>query len=249
MTARSLLALFDSVYVLALTAWVGSVLYFSFGLAPILFKGPGSESGGRFVTALLPRFYAWGMTWGAVALPSLMSVPLSFPEYRSPWVALQAMCILAGILIMLYGGNTLTPALNVAQQALPATEERWNQLRRRALWLNHAVLVLGVGLIVTFANRPAPRTSGIVEMSPRERMQYDQSIGKVIEGMEARQGLRAPKAAPGGVGPSRETEHPAVDGETIKELDEIFARKRERDEQRKTTKPPVSPARESREDL
>ena len=143
----------------------------------------------------MPRFYAWGMTWGAIALPSLMGVPLSFPEYRSPWVALQAMAILAGILIMLYGGNTLTPALNAAQEAIPAAKERVDRLRRRAVWLNHAVLVLGVGLIVAFANRPAPRTSGIVEMTPRERAQYDQSIGRVIEDMEARQGLRAPKAS------------------------------------------------------
>ena len=82
MTARSLLALFDSVYVLALTAWVGSVFFFSFGLAPILFRGSGAESGGRFAKAILPRFYAWGTTWGAIALPSLMGVPLSFPEYR-----------------------------------------------------------------------------------------------------------------------------------------------------------------------
>ena len=70
---------------------------------------------------------------------------------------------------MLYGGNTLTPALDAAQEALPAAKERVDRLRRRAVWLNHAVLVLGVGLIVAFANRPAPRTSGIVEMTPRER--------------------------------------------------------------------------------
>ena len=243
MTARSLLALFDSVYVLALTAWVGSVFFFSFGLAPILFKGPGAESGGRFVKAILPRFYAWGTTWGAIALPSLMGVPLSFPEYRGPWVALQAMSILAGILVMLYGGNTLTPALDAAQEALPAAKERVDRLRRRAVWLNHAVLVLGVGLIVAFANRPAPRTSGIVEMTPRERARYDRSIGRVIEDMEVRQGLRAPEASPGAVGPSGEGEHPAVDAETIEELDEIFARKRARDA--KTSKPSRSPARES----
>jgi len=243
-TARSLLALFDSVYVLALTAWVGSVFFFSFVLAPILFKEPGAESGGKFVKAFLPRFYAWGTSWGAIALPSLMGVPLSFPEYRGPWVALQAMSILAGILVMLYGGNTLTPALNAAQDALPAGKERLDRLRRRAVRLNHAVLVLGVGLIVAFANRPAPRTSGIVEMSPRERAQYDRSIGGVIEDMEVRQGLRAPKALPGAVGPPGEDKYPAVDARTIEELGEIFAQKRARDA--KTSKPLRSPARESR---
>lgn len=243
MTARSLLALFDSVYVLALTAWVGSVFYFSFGLAPILFKEPGAEWGGRFLKSLLPRFYAWGTSWGAIALPSLMGVPLSFPEFRGPLVALQALSILAGILVMLYGGNTLTPALNAAREALPAGKERLDRLQRRAVWLNHAVLVLGAGLIVAFANRPAPRTLGIVEMTPRERARYDQSIGKVIEDMEVRQGLRAPKASPGAVGSSGEGEHPTVDAQTIEELDGIFARKRARDA--KTSRPLRGPARES----
>ena len=61
--------------------------------------------------------------------------------------------------------------------------------------------------------------------------------------MEVRQGLRAPGASPGAVGPSGEGEQPAVDAETIEELDEIFARKRARDA--KTPKPSPSPARES----
>jgi hypothetical protein len=243
-TARSLLALFDSVYALALTAWVGSVFFFSFGLAPILFRKSGGESEGRLAKALLPRFYAWGMTWGAIALPSLMGAPLSFPEFRNPWVALQASAILAGILIMLYGGNTLTPALNAAHEAIPAAEERVDRLRRRAVWLNHAVLVLGAGLIVAFANRPAPRTSGIVEMSPRERARYHRAIGKVIEDLERKQGLRAPAASPGAAEASGEGEPLEVDPATIEELDAIFARKRARDAKASRI-PPIPPARES----
>ena len=35
----------------ALTAWVGSVLFLSFGVAPIIFKVLGAESGARFVRA------------------------------------------------------------------------------------------------------------------------------------------------------------------------------------------------------
>ena len=46
MSARMLLAVFDSVYLVALTAWVGSVLFFSIGVAPILFPVLGVEAGG-----------------------------------------------------------------------------------------------------------------------------------------------------------------------------------------------------------
>ena len=84
MSARFLLGFFDSVYVIALTAWVGSILFFSFAVAPVIFTVLGPEAGGRFVRALFPRYYAWGAIAGAVALPAYVAVPLCYPEYRGP---------------------------------------------------------------------------------------------------------------------------------------------------------------------
>ena len=51
MPARFLLGIFDSAYLLALTAWVGSILFFSFGVAPLIFTALGAENGGKFVRA------------------------------------------------------------------------------------------------------------------------------------------------------------------------------------------------------
>ena len=171
MTARFLMAFFDSVYALALTAWVGSILFFSFGVAPTVFKVLGAEAGGRFLRALFPRYYTWGTVSGAIALPSYLGVPLSFPEFRGPIVAVQALTILAGVLIMLYAGNSLTPAINEARDAGPAGQARFDRLHRRSVRLNALVLVLGLGLLIAFANRPTPKTTGIIEPSPRERAQ------------------------------------------------------------------------------
>ena len=90
MSARALLAVFDSVYVVALTAWVGSVLFVSFGVAPIVFTVLGTEAGGKFVRALFPRYYLWGVIAGSVALPAFVAGPLCFPEFRGPRVGVQA---------------------------------------------------------------------------------------------------------------------------------------------------------------
>jgi hypothetical protein len=79
-TARLLLAIFDSVYLVALTAWVGSILFFSFTVAPIIFRVLGPEAGGKFVRALFPRYYLWGVISCAVALPALICGALSVPE-------------------------------------------------------------------------------------------------------------------------------------------------------------------------
>lgn len=166
MTSRSLLGLFDSAYVLALTAWVGSILYFSFGVAPVIFKALDSASAAKFVRALFPRYYAWGAVAGAVALPSFVAGPLCFPEFRGPMVGVQAMAILFCILVMLYAGNSLTPAINAAGDAGPAGEARFNRLHRRAVLLNALVLLIGCVLLIRFATRPSPHTAGIIERFP-----------------------------------------------------------------------------------
>jgi hypothetical protein len=208
-SARSLLVVFDSAYLLALSAWVGSVLFVSFGVAPLIFRVLTAEQAARFVRALFPRYYAWGAICGAIALPALVAAPLTFPEYRRPLVAVQALTIIAGILIMFYGGNTLTPAVNAARDAGPAEQPRFDRLHRRAVRLNGLVLALGVALLIAHAARPAPRTSGIVEMTPAERARYDAEVTQVLSAIEARQARQLP-----------------LDEAAIRELVEIYARRR-----------------------
>jgi hypothetical protein len=224
-----LVAVFDSAYIVAMTAWVGSILFFSFGVAPIIFKVLGAEAGGKFVRALFPRYYLWGAISGAVALPSMVAVPLCYPEYRGPMVGVQALAIIGCTLIMLYAGNSLTPAINQARDAGPAGHGRFQQLHRRSVRLNALVLVVGLGLLVGFANRPAPRTSGIVEQTPTERLRYDEAVSRVIQDVEAKYGLHAPRAAQSGKPADLA---PVIDAETVKEIDSIFAQKRLRDEAR-----------------
>lgn len=166
MNALELLALFDAVYLLAMTAWVGSILFVTFGVAPIIFKVLPADHAGRFVRALFPRYYAWGASCGAIALAAFVCGRLGVPELRGAAVGVQAAALLGGTLLMLYGGNSLTPAINAARDAGPDAAPRFRRLHRRSVWLNGAMLVVGVALLIAFAVRPAPRTAGIVEPPP-----------------------------------------------------------------------------------
>ncbi|SIO33341.1 Uncharacterized membrane protein [Singulisphaera sp. GP187] len=174
--ARFLLAFFDSVYVLALTAWVGSLLFFSFGVVPIVFQVLSPEAGAKLVRALFPRYYTWGAIAGAIALPAFLGVPLSFQEFRGPLVAVQSLMIVTGTLLMLYAANSLTPAINAAVAAGPEGKALCDRLHRRSTRLNIIVLALGIILLVALVNRPEPKTAGIVEPSPleRARSEYEQ---------------------------------------------------------------------------
>lgn len=173
MNARFLLAFFDSVYGLALTVWVGSNLFFAFGVAPIVAQVLGPEASAKLARVLYPRYYTWGAIAGAIALPAYLGVPLSFQEFRGPVVALQSFLIVAGTLLMLYAANSLTPALDAAREAGPAGKVLHDRLHRRAVGLNLVVLGIGVILLLALVNRPAPKTAGIIEPTPLERVRSD----------------------------------------------------------------------------
>jgi hypothetical protein len=228
-TTRYLLAMFDSAYVIALSAWVGSTLFFSFGVAPIIFRELGAEMGGKFVRVLFPRYYLWGAISGAVALPAFVAGPLCYQEYRGPMVGVQALAVIGGILAMLYGGNSLTPAINRARDCRPVDHEQFERLHRRAVWLNAVTMVLGLVLLTGFAMRPAPRTSGIIEMTPGERARYSRAVGRIIEDVEAKHGLRPPPSTEPGDTASPEE---LVGAQTVREIESYYDRKQQRDDRR-----------------
>ncbi len=168
MSAPILMILFDAIYLISLTAWVGSVLFVSLGIAPIIFPTLGPEAGAKFVRGAFLRYYQWGAIAGAIGLPSAVAVPLAFPELRGPMVGVQALVILAATLLMLYAGNVLAPAIEAVRDEGPSGNDRFERLHRRSVRLNFLVMVLGLGLLVAFAARPKPLTRGIVELSPTE---------------------------------------------------------------------------------
>jgi hypothetical protein len=196
-SARFLLVVFDSVFVLALAAWAGSFAFFCFAVSPSTRSVPEDESTNRLIRVLLPRLHTWGAVAGAIALPSYVAVPLCYPEFRGPWVAVQAMIILGGILTMLYAANSLTPAIDAARDSGAAAQRRFEQLCRRSALINALMLAIGIGLLVAFANRPAPRTAGIQELSPAERTRREINAAQ----QRSRDLCPTPAASPTAAGP------------------------------------------------
>ena len=229
MTARYLLTLFDSVYLAALAAWIGGAIFFTFTLGPILLKALGTESTRALVRAVYPRYYSGGAISGAVALASFVAGPLCFQEYRRAMVAVQALAIICVTLLMLYGGNVLTPAICGGGRDRAPNAAHVENLRRREVGLNLLVLFVGLSLLVAHVARPAPTTSGIIELTPRERARYDAAVGRAIEDAEIRYGFRPPR--PEGSGEIAVPD-PLIDAETVGELESYYAKKRLRDQAR-----------------
>lgn len=191
LSAPTVRALFDAALLLSLAAWAGALAAWQFLLAPALARRLGPDEADRLERALRPRLYAWGTTCGALALPALLGAPLSYPEYRSPWIALQAALIALATLAMLHGGNALLPAWEAAARRADAT--RLDRLHRTIRLLDLVALAAATSILVAFAFRPAPRTAGIIEPTPQQRAR---NLGPTPPGTPPRDATPA-QSAPG----------------------------------------------------
>ena len=176
MSAHLLMALFDSIYVVALAGWIGSALFLSSGVIPLIFNHLDAEQADELVGTFVPRYCAGGAICGALALSSMVAVPLCYPEYRGAKVGVQAVAVIACILITLYVGNSLTSALGKAQRDWVIVAGASCAAFSSRCSLSAVVLITASGLLVAFATREAPKTSGIVELTPQERARYDRAI-------------------------------------------------------------------------
>jgi hypothetical protein len=195
--APFLLLVFDVAVTLALGAWLGALAFFTFGLVPIIFKALDRENSRSFVRAIFPIYYNWGVGCTTIALPALVGRALSFPEFRGPWLGIQAALLLGCLLAQLYCGQALTPAINAA----PEGEPRWKKLHARSVVINGLVLLVALGLSIGFALRPKPRTAGIDEYTPEERARYDveyllQLTTPKKKAAQQSEGVSAPKETP-----------------------------------------------------
>ena len=229
LTARHLLIVFDSVYLAALSMWIGGAIFFTFVLAPALLKTCSPEQALTLVRALYPRYFLGGAISGAVALASFVAGPLCYHEYRGAMVGVQAMVIIGVILLNLYGGNSLTPGIRTAGRDSAADFTQLERVRRRTASLSFLILVIGLSLLAVHAARPIPKTLGIRELAPQERARYDAAINRVIEDTEIKYGFRPPRPAGTGLEPATD---PLIDRETVREVESFYARKRLRDQAR-----------------
>jgi len=149
-------ALLRFVHLLALGLWIGSIVFFSLVTAPGLFGALPRDQAGQAVSAIFPRYYAFGAGCGLTALLS----GLLLGARRVSWgrllmIELALLALMTGI--VLYSGRVVLPQASEARAALDGTREtpapdaaqaRFDALHRRSVLLNGTVLLLG---IVVFA--------------------------------------------------------------------------------------------------
>ena len=144
-------------YVLTLAVWIGSIVLFSFAVAPTVFKTLKPEDAAALIRRIFSKYYLIGIVCSAVGIVSvgLLLADRSFGK----WPAILTLLLLAGM-----GGTDLwlrqgvMPHMNHLRDQRAAVESsgkqpdeelerEWKGLHRLSVQMNGVVLLCGLVLV------------------------------------------------------------------------------------------------------
>jgi hypothetical protein len=140
------LTLINFIYLLSLACWIGSIIFFSFFVAPVVFKTLEREKAGEVVGNILSRYYMIGYVSGVLVLMALL---LNGPAGLK-WCALGVMMVgtaCAGLIVNPKAKTLKGKLKDSPEAAKPALEARFKTLHSLSVKLNAAVLFAGLWLL------------------------------------------------------------------------------------------------------
>ncbi len=144
-------------YLVSLGVWVGSIIFFSFFIAPTVFKVLKPEDAARLQRALFPKYYLVGIVCAGIGI---VCVGLLLAERAfGKWPGVASLLLLAAMgTTDFWLRQAVVPrmaeireqraaALEAGKEPDPAVEEEWKSLHRLSVQLNVAVLLAGFALV------------------------------------------------------------------------------------------------------
>lgn len=138
-------------FLVALSAWVGTIVFQSAIVAPAVFVALEADSARQFLRTLFPRFYRVGIVCGAVMIAGIIALGLV-----AGWSGkLPAIAALSAIMLILQTVSLkMVPLINAARDAGETGAARFHSLHRLSVGLTVIVLILGIivlGIVGTSA--------------------------------------------------------------------------------------------------
>jgi len=150
-------------YLLSLSVWIGSVVFFSFVVAPSVFKSLASGDAAKLMRTIFPRYYVVGLLCAVVGIVCVgwLLADRAFGK----WPGILSLLLLAStggtdgwlLMAVLPRLHELherkTPVIGTGKVPEPHWEQEWKQLHRASVQLNFAVLASTLALLflVVFA--------------------------------------------------------------------------------------------------
>lgn len=150
------------VYLLAMVCWLGSIIFFSFFTAPVVFTVLARPDAGKVVSVIFPRYYILGYIAGSIAFLLAVYLLVSGSGARGWWMA-SVLTIGIALGCTFYAGIVVRPRVDairsVSEQENPdaATKAEFDSLHHLSVMLNGAVLLLDLIALFGTAAALAPR--------------------------------------------------------------------------------------------
>lgn len=145
----------------SVSIWLGAMAFFSIFVAPAAFSVLDRESAGRLVTAVFPRYYAFGAALGLVGLVSVVGRLFVTPGRQPIWWTLALLLLMLGLTF--YAILALEPQIQESRLALRSAgiapgsgapeAQAFARLHRLSVILNGVTLLAGLALICLEALR------------------------------------------------------------------------------------------------
>ena len=105
------------IYLLSLVVWIGSIVFFSFFVAPVVFKSLEREKAGELVGIIFPLYYKVGYACGTLILLSFLGSGVE--EIGLKWCAWGTMCMTSVL-----GGAVVNPKAKLLKEKIKSSSER-----------------------------------------------------------------------------------------------------------------------------
>jgi hypothetical protein len=133
---------------LALGCWIGTIVFFSFVVAPTVFGLLGAAQAGPVVGALFPHYYALGVAGGALALAGLSILARVAP--RRAW-RVAAVMAAVGLVATAWAGGVVFPRAQRLRFAAEAAQRAAGDDAGFRAAHRDAVVLNGVALLAALA--------------------------------------------------------------------------------------------------
>lgn len=137
---------FNFIYLLSLVCWLGSIIFFSFFVAPVVFKTLDREKAGEIVGIIFPRYYKLGYICGSLILLSFLMIG----DVGLKWCAWGIMVLgsgLAGLVINPKAKKIKEQLKSSPENEIPPLEAKFKILHSLSVKLNALVLFSGLWLL------------------------------------------------------------------------------------------------------
>jgi Domain of unknown function (DUF4149) len=131
--------------VICVAAWLGIMTFFSFEVAPIVFRTIDRAVAGQAVTAVLPRYYQWGVILATLALVAAAIEALRATAGRARPLLGAALCAVM-LATLVWASAVLMPRAEHARRTRDDTT--FSRAHRAAVQANVLALAAGAAFLI-----------------------------------------------------------------------------------------------------